>query len=97
MSGFVSETFATFALWCIAVASSVRLASLPLSWDMPMIDETDEHGALVRAAVALRMVRLLRKTGRTAIADGGLIVVFPGLPSKETTKRTNVRNFGHKA
>jgi hypothetical protein len=53
-----------------------------------MIDETDEHGALARAALALRTVRLLRKTGRTAIADGGSVAVFPGVPSKETTKRT---------
>jgi hypothetical protein len=96
MSEFISEILTTFALPCIAVASSVRLPPLPHSWDMPMIDETDEHGALARAAVALRTVRLLRKTGRTAIADGGSVVVFPGVPSKETTKRTNVRNFGHK-
>ena len=97
MSEFISEILTTFALPCIAVASSVRLASLPLSSDMPMIDEADEHGSLARAALALRTVRLLRKTGRTAIADGGLVVVFPGLPSKETTRRTNVRNFEHKA
>jgi hypothetical protein len=96
MSGFISEIFTIFGLRWIAVASSVRLASLPLSWDMPMIDETDEHGTLARAALALSTVRLLRKTGRTAIAGGGSVVVFPGLPSKETAKRTNVRDFGHK-
>jgi hypothetical protein len=96
MSGFFYEIFTTFGLRCVVVASSVRLPVLPHSWDMPMIDETDEHGALARAALALRTVRLLRKTGRTAIADGGSVVVFPGLLSKETTKITNVRNFGHK-
>jgi hypothetical protein len=61
-----------------------------------MIDETDEHGPLARAALALRTVGLLRKTGRTAIAGGGSVVVLPGLPSKETTKRTNVRSYGEK-
>jgi hypothetical protein len=59
MCGFISEIFTTSGLRCIAVASSVRLASLPLSGDMPMIDE---YGALVRAALALKTVRLLGKT-----------------------------------
>jgi hypothetical protein len=43
--------------------------------------ETDELGALARAALALRTARLLRKTGHTAITGGGSVVVFPGLPS----------------
>ena len=53
----MSDLLAKFLLLSLSGVSpshqAVRMPPLPHCWDMLMIDETDEHGGLARAALAL--------------------------------------------